>query len=68
MARTECTFKAGDSVRVKEGVKCPDAKRFSLSGCQGEECVFPLGDLTAVDRKSPNHRPVRDYAVWYANR
>ena len=30
--------------------------------------AFPLCDLEATDERSPNHRIVRDYAVWFANR
>jgi hypothetical protein len=29
---------------------------------------FPLCDLEVVDENSPNHEPVMDYAVWFANR
>jgi hypothetical protein len=29
---------------------------------------FPLCDLEAVDESAPNHEPVMDYAVWFANR
>jgi hypothetical protein len=31
-------------------------------------CAFPLCDLEVIDERSPNHQPVRDYAVWFANR
>ena len=30
--------------------------------------VFPLCDLTVRNKKSPNHTPVQDYCVWFANR
>ena len=30
--------------------------------------AFPLCNLEVVDERSPNHQPVRDYAVWFANR
>ena len=30
--------------------------------------VFPLCDLEALDQSSPNYQPLRDYAVWFANR
>lgn len=30
--------------------------------------VFPLCDLDALDPNSPNYEPLRDYAVWFANR
>jgi len=29
---------------------------------------FPLCDLTPTDEKSPNYQPVRNYAIWFANR
>ena len=29
---------------------------------------FPLCELEAVDKKSPNYQPLRDYCVWFANR
>lgn len=29
---------------------------------------FPLCDLTPVEQKSPNYQPVRNYAIWFANR
>ena len=36
---------------------------------KGEErYTFPLCDLTVVQKKSPNHTPVQDYCVWFANR
>ena len=30
--------------------------------------AYPLCDLEALDKKSPNYQNVRDYVVWYANR
>ena len=30
--------------------------------------VFPLADIEVTDKKSKNYQPVKDYAVWYANR
>jgi hypothetical protein len=30
--------------------------------------VFPLCDLKAADKKSPNYELIDDYAVWFANR
>lgn len=29
---------------------------------------FPLCDLEAIPNTSPNYQPVKDYAVWFANR
>ena len=31
-------------------------------------CAFPLSDLEVVDRQSKDFMPVKDYAVWFANR
>jgi hypothetical protein len=30
--------------------------------------IFPLCDLKAIDKNSPNYRPVYLYALWFANR
>lgn len=30
--------------------------------------AFPLCDLEATDKKSPNYQLVKDYAIWFANR
>ena len=30
--------------------------------------VFPLCDLEVTDKRSSNYQPVKDYAVWFANR
>jgi hypothetical protein len=32
------------------------------------EYDFPLCDLEVFPDTSPNHQPVKDYAVWFANR
>lgn len=36
--------------------------------CGKQRLVFPLCDLTVLDKKSPNYTPVKDYCVWFANR
>lgn len=36
--------------------------------CEGQHAIFPLCDLTVRDRNSPNHTPVNDYCIWFANR
>jgi hypothetical protein len=33
-----------------------------------EKFTFPLCDLEVVDKRSPNYKPVDDYAVWLASR
>lgn len=33
-----------------------------------ERMVFPLCDLTVLNKKSPCYLPVEDYSVWFANR
>jgi len=35
---------------------------------QGEKYIFPLCDLKATDRKSPNYQLLRDYQIWFANK
>ncbi|MBI4630719.1 MAG: hypothetical protein HY740_03205 [Chloroflexi bacterium] len=35
---------------------------------KNENVVFPLCDLKATDKKSPNYHLTSDYAVWFANR
>jgi hypothetical protein len=32
------------------------------------EFVFPLCDLKVLNQHSPNHQPLNDYDVWFANR
>jgi hypothetical protein len=34
---------------------------------EGRTYQFPLCDLEAIDRKSPNYRRLKDYAIWFAN-
>lgn len=29
---------------------------------------FPLCDLEVADQRSANYQPVKDYAIWFANR
>jgi len=29
---------------------------------------FPLADMKATDRKSPNYQLVDDFGVWFSNR
>lgn len=33
-----------------------------------KKLVFPMCDLTAKDKQSPNYLPLKDYCVWFANR
>ena len=33
-----------------------------------ERMVFPLCDVTVLNKKSPCYLPVEDYRVWFANR
>lgn len=30
--------------------------------------MFPLCDLEVLDKSSPNYQPIKDYAIWFANR
>ncbi|MBN1629678.1 MAG: hypothetical protein JW990_07940 [Thermoleophilia bacterium] len=34
----------------------------------GRDFEFPLCELKAIGKKTPNYDPVSDYAVWYANK
>lgn len=35
---------------------------------RGKHLNFPLCDLAAIDKPSPNYEAVKDYRVWFANR
>ena len=58
-----------DQVKVKGIVEVDDLYGVLVNLSRGRErFVFPLCDLTVLDKKSPNYRPVKDYCVWFANR
>jgi len=59
----------GDKIKVKGIVDADDLYGILVNVSRGRErLVFPLCDLTVVNRKSPNYTPVQDYCVWFANR
>jgi hypothetical protein len=62
-------LRTGEKVRVLgiEGSEDPYGVLVSLRR-KRQRFVFPLCDLEAVDISSLNYEPVKDYAVWYANR
>jgi len=62
-------LKCGDHVQVKGFAEADDLYGVLVNVSRGRErFVFPLCDLTVLDKKSPNYRPVKDYCVWFANR
>ena len=62
-------LKCGDHVQVKGFAEADDLYGVLVNVTRGRErFVFPLCDLTVLDKKSPNYRPVKDYCVWFANR
>jgi len=65
----EGPLECDDQLQVK-GIAEPDDLYGVLVkvSCGRERFVFPLCDLTVLDKKSPNYRPVKDYCVWFANR
>ena len=59
----------GDKVQVRAFTDTDDSYGILVHVIhEKERYVFPLCDLTPLDKKSPNYTPVRDYCVWYANR
>ena len=59
----------GDKVGVNDIADSDDLYGVLVSVTKGRKhYVFPLCDLTVLDKKSPNYMPVRDYCVWFANR
>jgi hypothetical protein len=62
-------LQAGDRLTVL-GIEDVDDFYGVLVSCrQGRRrYVFPLADLAAVGKDSPNAQPVQDYRVWFANR
>ena len=59
----------GDVVQVHEIEDVDDLYGILVKVSQGRRrFVFPLCDLNATDKKSPNYTPVKDYCVWFADR
>jgi hypothetical protein len=63
------SLKYGDSVTVL-GISDTDDLYGILVDitCGRKRYVFPLCDLNALDEKSKNYTPIKDYCVWFANR
>jgi len=62
-------LRAGDKVKVLgiEGTEDLYGILVSIRHERGKY-VFPLCDLEVLDKSSPSYQPVKDYAVWFANR
>ena len=59
----------GDVVQVNGIDEIDDLYGILAKVSQGREhFIFPLCDLNATDKKSPNYTPFKDYCVWFANR
>lgn len=62
-------LRAGDRVMVKGITLVDDLYGIIVAVRRGRERFdFPLCDLEVTDQDSPNYQPVKDYAVWFANR
>ena len=59
----------GDQIRVHRIAIVDDLYGVIVDVRSGRsKYAYPLCDLEALDKKSPNYQNVRDYVVWYANR
>jgi Calcium binding len=62
-------FTDGDRVQVVHISQVDDLYGIMVHvQAKGGHYNFPLCDLEVVDRRSPNHQILDDYAVWFANR
>ncbi len=63
-------FRAGDRVTVLRLHEVMDEMYGILAVCRKGQRLyeFPLSDLAAKDKKSPNADAIQDYRVWHANR
>lgn len=62
-------LRTGDKVRVHALEDLDDHYGLLVSLRKGRrKFVFPLCDLKTIDHNSANYQPVKDYAVWFANR
>ena len=62
-------LRQGDKVKVLEIASVEDLYGVIVTVSHGQRrCQFPLCDLEVTRKTSPNYRPVKDYAVWFANR
>lgn len=61
--------RVGDRVQVTGLCEADDLYGVQVNAHRGREnCVLPLCDLEATDKRSANYQPLRDYVVWFANR
>lgn len=62
-------FRGGDHVQVVRISQVVDLYGVMVHvQVKGGHYNFALCDLQVVDRRSPNHQILDDYAVWFANR
>jgi hypothetical protein len=62
-------LRTGDKVSVLGIESSEDLYGILVSLRRGRsKYVFPLCDLEVIDKSSSNYQPVKDYAVWFANR
>jgi hypothetical protein len=62
-------LRPGDRLKVKGISGVDDLYGIIVEVRRGRERFdFPLCDLEVTDKKSANYQPVKDYAVWFANR
>ena len=62
-------LRAGDRVTVRRIIEADDFYGVIVQVVKkGLTYPFPLCDLEAADRNSPNYQCVDDYSVWFANR
>lgn len=62
-------LRAGDRVNVLSFEDIEDLYGILVNiQAKRREFIFPLCDLKATDQYSPNHQPLNDYDVWFANR
>jgi len=62
-------LKDGDKVQVQKITEADDLYGILVDVQYGRRgFVFPLCDLTVLDKQSANYTPVQDYCVWFANR
>lgn len=62
-------LRSGDKVKVGGLEGSEDLYGVLVSLRHGRnKYVFPLCDLEVIDKSSSNYQPVKDYAVWFANR
>jgi hypothetical protein len=62
-------LREGDKVTVTGIDESEDIYGILVSLRHGrKKYVFPLCDLEVLDKSSANYQPVKDYAIWFANR